>query len=67
MPADWFNENSASRIYIRNEYLKILKKIIPGKIYGVEVKEEDVETLVVSAYYQGQLEEMKDKGFSPHL
>lgn len=48
------------RQYIHEKYLDILKRLENGKIYGVSITSEDLEVLVVAAYFAGQADVQKE-------
>ena len=52
------------RQYVHEKYLDILKRLENGKIYGVPITlpitSEDLEVLVVAAYFAGQVDVQKE-------
>lgn len=45
---------------IHERYLDVLKRLEGGTIYGVPVTADNVESLVVAAYFAGQADVQKD-------
>lgn len=45
---------------VHERYLDVLKRLEGGTLYGVPVTADDVETLVVAAYFAGQADVKKD-------
>lgn len=45
---------------IHERYLDVLKRLEGGTIYGVPVTADNVESLVVAAYFAGQADVKKD-------
>ena len=52
------------RQYVHEKYLDILKRLENGRIYGVPITlpitSEDLEVLVVAAYFAGQADMQKE-------